>query len=174
MNPDVVDIDLTVGPFHLTGRLDSIYPSGRILYRPGDIKAPDYLRAWIQHLAMNACGYPWASHLVFSDYQGCYAPVDESGQHLESLLNIYFKGLSYPSRFFPVSSWEYARQVALGKDEDTALKTARYKWDAFLFPEHEDPAYQICFAQDDPLNEEFKRLACEIVSPALRHLEDAP
>ena len=171
---EAVEVDLTFGPFHLTGRIDSIYPAGPIQFRPARIKAADYLRAWIHHLALNAGGCMSTSLLIFTDYRGRYSPVEKSGKILEDLLNIYRQGLSYPIKFYPNSSWAYARQIAAGKDEGSALRTARNQWDGFMFPEQEEPAYRICFGHEDPLNDDFRRLACEIAGPILQHLEVLP
>lgn len=169
-----VDIDLTLGSFRLTGRIDGLYDAGPVFSRPAKVKAGDYLRAWIHHLTLNASGLISPSLLIFADYQGRYIPVENSGQMLEALLNIYFKGLSYPIRIFPNTSWVYASQIAAGKDEANALRAARNQWNGFMFPEQDDPAYRICFGQEDPLDEEFKRLAMTVIGPILRHLEGLP
>ncbi|MDD5167999.1 MAG: exodeoxyribonuclease V subunit gamma, partial [Syntrophales bacterium] len=48
-----LEVNLAIGSFHLTGRLNELYHSGPVIFRPTRVKASDYLRAWIRHLVFN-------------------------------------------------------------------------------------------------------------------------
>src|SRR5690606_13456074 len=49
-----VDLDRTLGPFRLTGRLELGRPAALVHYRYADVRAKDLLRAWIHHLSLGA------------------------------------------------------------------------------------------------------------------------
>jgi len=167
-------IDLSVGPFRITGSVDSLYRAGTVLFRPTRIKAKDYLRAWIYHLILNHVGSSTDGHrtvLVFDDATLSFRPVENLTGHLENLLNQYFIGLSIPIKFFPESSLAYTYTILSGKDERTALQRARDKWAGFNYPENDDWAYRRCFAHTDPLDSEFVTLAMDILGPILGHRE---
>ena len=163
-------VDLSVGPFRMTGRIDGLYNAGCVFYRPTRIKAKDYLRAWIYHLILNHTGTSTdgcRSILVFDDVSLCYRPVEDPDKYLLHLLNLYFTGLSKPLKFFPKSSFAFVQSVLAGKDERTALQRARDKWAGFKFPENADWAYRRCFGHVDPLDGEFMTLALDIIGPIL-------
>ena len=50
--PSVLDIDMTINDFSLTGRLTNIYESGMLIFRYAAMKSKDILRAWIYHLVL--------------------------------------------------------------------------------------------------------------------------
>jgi exodeoxyribonuclease V gamma subunit len=168
-----LEVDLAIGSYYLTGRIDNIYEQGSIHYRPAKIKARDSLKAWIYHLVINhaGCGkYPNSSLLFFDDQTLRYLPVDRSEQYLDALLGLYWQGLRKPLKFFPESSWEYANQIEKGSETSRAMQSARGKWDGFLFPERENPYYRLCFG-DDSLDNEFQQRAIEIIGPILKHYD---
>jgi len=83
-------------------------------------------------------------------------------------LQVYWKGLSEPAYFFPVTSYEYARQVVInGKSKSSALNSADKKWNAgYNYPgESKDPYLDLCFREKDPLDEQFERVSTEVYRP---------
>ena len=50
-----LDIDLLLGSFRVSGRIENIYPSHGIAYRCAKIKPKDRTTIWIQHLLMKPC-----------------------------------------------------------------------------------------------------------------------
>ena len=156
-----------IGGFKLSGSLDGIWKERRISYRCAKLKAKDEIRAWIEHLALNAFapqGYPRESLLIMKDDGTGFGPVENPVEILGSLLDCYWKGLHLPLRFFPASSLEFA--------STRVLKNARKKWEsAYRYTgEEEDPHFRLCFRQEaDPLNGDFEALALELLGPLVRH-----
>ena len=80
-----------------------------------------------------------------------------------------------PIPFFPKSSFEYAEQVLRkSKPETTALLRAKKKWVGSEFAktakgESQDPYYDLCFRQFDPLDEQFQKVAIQVFEPLLAH-----
>jgi exodeoxyribonuclease V gamma subunit len=167
-------VDITVDGFHLTGRLDSVYPGGLVSYRLAKIKGRDRLTAWIFHLVLNHPHEPATVRetvIVGEDKAFRYSQVEDTETCLRYLLNIYWKGLRKPLHFFPESSLAYAEQAAKGTDPQKAMRTAKNKWDAFEYAEKEDAYYDLCFRQIEPLDTEFRELAMTIFEPMLKHEE---
>ncbi|MFH1480000.1 MAG: hypothetical protein ABIG67_01920, partial [Pseudomonadota bacterium] len=106
-----------------------------------------------------------------------YAPVKDSAELLKMLLERYWAGLMHPLRFFPDSSWEYARSTLRdNRLPQEAYRRARDIWRGkdFTRGEWEDPYYQLCFKNMDPLDMEFRILAEEIFEPLLKHQKKVP
>jgi exodeoxyribonuclease V gamma subunit len=168
--------DLVLPPFHITCRIDHLSALGLVHFRNARIKAKDRLNLWIRHLVLSTThhpGYAREAFLIGKDGVLHYAPVDDAGHLLEDLLAIYWDGLQRPLPFFPQSSYAYAHQRMEDKSREQALKAARREWEpgfqASQPGEGQDPYLQLCFAQPDPLDEEFERLALEIFQPLLAH-----
>ncbi len=163
-----LDIDLEVGGFRLTGRLDRIWADRMFRYRCAKTKAKDQVRTWIEHLVLNAAmeeGYPRESLLFMSDGAKSYAPVDNPADILQAILALYWQGLVKPLRFFPASAMAYAHK------QEWVLERARKKWeDGYNVPgEGEDLYFRLCFGQVDPFDGEFERVARTLLEPLLRH-----
>lgn len=163
-----VDIELELGGFRLTGRLDRIWPDRMIRYRCARIKAKDQIRSWIEHLLLNAArpeGYPRESLLFMADGTKTFGPVENAAGILQTILALYWEGLIKPLRFFPASAMAYAHK------QEWDLERARKRWaEGYNFPgEGEDPYYRLCFGQIDPFNAEFERVARTLLEPLLQH-----
>lgn len=157
-----------VGEFSLSGKLDGIWSGRKIVSRCARLKAKDEIRAWLEHLVLNAYapeGYPKESILIMKDATVTYGPVDNAAEILGSFLIRYWEGLMLPLRFFPASSLEFAAT-------DGNLEKARKKFESgFKYTgEEEDPYFRLCFGQeDDPLAADFGCIAEELLSPMLAH-----
>ena len=163
-----VDIELELGVFRLTGRLDRIWPDRMIRYRCARIKAKDRIRSWIEHLLLNAAradGYPRETLLFMADGTKTFSPVDNAAGILQTILALYWEGLMKPLRFFPASAMAYAHK------QEWVLERARNRWaGGYNFPgEWEDPYYRLCFGQIDPFNAEFERVARTLLEPLFQH-----
>jgi len=167
-------VDIVVDGFHLTGRLTNVYPEGLVCYRAAKMKGRDRLRAWISHLVFNhlhpgeAAPHTFA---IFEDRTYRYSPVEEPEMYLRIYLNIYLRGLRQPLHFFSESSLNYADIITKGKEPEKAMRSASGKWDAFEFGEKDNPYYELCFKEIDPLDDEFRELATSIYEPMLKHEE---
>jgi exodeoxyribonuclease V gamma subunit len=171
IEPAIVDIELD--GFHLTGMLNNVYPEGLVSYRSAKMKGRDRLRAWISHLVFNhiRLNTEEAAHTfaIFEDKAYRYSPVEQPEKYLRIYLNSYFKGLRQPIHFFPESSLLYAERMASGKETDKAMRVAAGKWAAFEFGEKDNPYYELCFKEIDPLDDEFRKLATTLYEPMLKH-----
>jgi exodeoxyribonuclease V gamma subunit len=179
-------VNLAVSGFHLTGRVDDVYPKGLIQHRYAALKPRDFLRAWIYHLVLNslsAKGYPRTTRLAglgkrrSAEQSGVawhFAHVGRSEQILDNLLRRYWEGLKRPLPFFPETSWAYAlERIEQKSPPEKALQKARSQWegDQYNRGECKDPYYQQCFGQRDYLQEAFQVITEEIFTPMLAHME---
>ena len=165
-----LDFDLTLEGFRLTGRLDRIWPERMILYRCAKLKAKDRLRAWIEHLVLNAVRQwdtPLQTLLIMTDASNTFAPVENAAAILANLLDLYWQGLTAPLRFFPASAMAYADK------QKWDLEKARKKWaDGYndIPGEGRDPYFRRCFGRDDPFNAEFEHIAQTLLEQLFQHL----
>jgi exodeoxyribonuclease V gamma subunit len=104
--------------------------------------------------------------------------VTDSRPILQDLLGLFHQGLVLPIRFFPNSSYEYAEHL-LNKaaSELAALNKAKRKWLGSQFSDYatgesNDPYYDLCFRQSEPLDEAFEDIAVRIFSPLLAHSKE--
>ncbi len=158
-----LEVDLQLGAFRLTGRLERLWPHSLLHYRYARLKMKDLMRSWIEHLVLNAVaqpGYPNCTSLVMDGDARIFEPVEGAAALLEGLLTHYWQGLSTPLRFFPRSSYAFATK---------GLEAARKEWRDDTFNNHpgegSDPAIQRCFGATEPFDEEFCALAVELLGP---------
>jgi exodeoxyribonuclease V gamma subunit len=173
-------INMEISGFMLTGRIDSVQTDGLTHFRYARLKAGDFLQAWLQQLVLNIVrkdGYPRRSYLFGRFGAWAYTPVDEAEEILEKLLKIYQIGLYKPLKFFPESSWAYAQAVLIKKQsQDRGREEARKIWEGSDFGERlgecEDPYFNICFRNRDPIDQDFQEIAEEIFAPLFAHQID--
>jgi exodeoxyribonuclease V gamma subunit len=165
-----IDISLPVAGIHITGRLDALYPGGRVSFRPAKHKAKDLLQLWIHHLILNLVRPrsidPLSIHIA-TDAAITLAPVDDPQKELEKLIKLFQQGLSEPLHFYPESSFA----LASAKKESTGMNKAHARWySGYHRGEEEDPAYMIALRGQDPMDEQFRTLAA-IFHPILKVME---
>jgi exodeoxyribonuclease V gamma subunit len=115
------------------------------------------------------------SFLLCKDAAWEFTPVSSALDILKYLLNIYWKGMSEPLHFFPVSSFEYVCKILLkNRTQPAALKAAQRKWSGgdFSRGESKDPYFDCCFGKNDPLDEDFEKISMKIYSPLLNHCSE--
>jgi len=181
-----LDVDFPIAGFRITGCIRSIYPERLVQYRYAGVKPKDRVKVWIYHLVLNtikADHYPRISMLAGlmpkgkdSEWVAWEYPSMENGEAiLEDLFEKYRAGLVMPLHFFPGSSWEYARLLLeKSKSEEDALRNAGNTWEGSDYSrgECEDPYYQLCFGNTEPLDSEFQLIAEEVFGPLLQHQEE--
>lgn len=171
-------VDLSIGDFQLVGRIQGLYSKRLIRHRYANVKPADRLQIWVRHLALNsvrADGYPKESLLAGLEKKQwialTYGAVKTPEHHLEILLSLYWEGLTRPIHFFPKSAWAFAEELfKKGKDRDAALSAARKAWQPsgdYGYPEADDPHYERCLGETDPLDEEFMDLAVKVFGPLM-------
>jgi exodeoxyribonuclease V gamma subunit len=169
-----LDIDLKLPGGRITGRIGSLRSDRLVLYRYTKLKAKDQLRLWVEHLALNAAGVPgYPRHATFfaADTTVNLPPIEGSRELLAGLLALYQKGMSFPVRFFPETSLEYAKKARDPKKADKALPSARGKGHGSdFFPgEADDRPYRRCFGDEEPLDADFMATALAVWGPFLGH-----
>jgi exodeoxyribonuclease V gamma subunit len=175
---------LSLEGFFLRGKLDSLHREYLIQYRYARLTAKDRLRAWIFHLFLNAAAppsYPKTTTVVGLDPKNSkepvwlavqLQPVAEAEDILKQLLASYREGLQQPIHFFSRTSWEFAnRVIRQGKEPADALAKARDLWIGgdYSRGEIEDPYFQQCFRNTDPLDISFQELALGVFAPLMEH-----
>jgi exodeoxyribonuclease V gamma subunit len=165
------EIDLQIGDFRLTGRLDGMWPTGPVRYRAATMKGKDRLRAWIDHLvacAVTGEEVDLRTVLCMRSRSLAWRRVGDPRGLLETLLQYWWCGQSEPLRFFPASSLAYA-------DGGWNLERARKEWDGGFNRDGEgaDPAYRRCFGEGYPFDDAFDASARELLEPLLSHQETA-
>ena len=166
-------LDLRIGAFTLTGRVEALYHGRLAFFRPSKLKPKDRLRAWVAHLAWCAASdsAPIPSILAGAGEAVQFRPQPVA--QLEALLELYWRGLQTPLPFFPNTSWEFASRQ--NTKCASPLERAREIWQGNLRArgEAEESAFRLCFggAEADPLDAEFERLALSIYTP-LRDAEE--
>jgi exodeoxyribonuclease V gamma subunit len=166
-------VDLCLGDFRLTGRVENIFADNLVHHRYTSMKAGDRLRIWIHHLVLNRINppdYPCEAILVCQDGICHYASLEDSEAILQDLLTLYWQGLKIPLPFFPSSSWTYTQASTEGKDRDQALRSAVDCWQGNEFRKGEgaDPYYQLCFGEIDPFSPAFESIAETVFGPLIR------
>jgi exodeoxyribonuclease V gamma subunit len=174
-------VDLTLGDFHIFGRIPYITQNHFIQLRYARITAGDHILFWIRHLLLNKIRTgPRTGFLVglkkqqkgpdvWSAWE--FPPVEGCGKAIRDLLSLYREGLQQPLPFFPRTSLEFAEKVVDKKiSPENALSGVRKTWegDEFSRGEMDDPYYQRCYRGRDPLNGAFQKVALRILEKPLR------
>lgn len=95
-------------PVELTGWLTQRYQAGLVRYRSGNLRAQDYLAAWIDHLLLASVTLSQPTHLIGYDrkegVQHRFYPPLEKGEALPllaELVRLYYQGMTTPLAYFP-------------------------------------------------------------------------
>jgi exodeoxyribonuclease V gamma subunit len=140
------------------------------------------LRFWVEDLVLSAAlpGGPYSNAvLVGSDKVFEAPPLARAPELLAGLLDLYWKGLTRPLKFFPQTAWAYADAVLkqeAGRSRQEPLGLARLTWEGNSFRktlgECADPYFDLSFRNVDPLDEEFQQTARAIFEPLLTELKE--
>ena len=179
---DPIQVDHTLGEFRLVGEIRRLTANGSLHYRCASIKPKDLLRFWVQHLVLNTA-LPRGPHenavLVGSDKVFEAPPLTRAPELLAGLLDLYWKGLTKPLKFFPQTALAYADAVLkqeAGRSKQEPITVARLKWEGNSFTnvpgECEDPYFDLCFRTVDPLDEDFQQTARAVFAPLLSALKE--
>jgi exodeoxyribonuclease V gamma subunit len=180
---DPMPVDYRLGKFRVMGEIKRLTAKGSLLFRCASIKPKDLMRFWVQHLVLNAA-YPGGLYsnatLVGSDKVFEAPPLARAPEFLAGLLDLYWKGLTRPLKFFPQTSWAYVDAVLkqeAGRSKQEPIAVARVKWMGLSFTgapgECKDPYFDLCFSSTDPLDEEFQQTARAVFEPLLTELKEA-
>jgi exodeoxyribonuclease V gamma subunit len=169
---DVLEADLDIDGFRITGRLGNLLPQGQLLYRCAKMREKDRIRSWIFHLVLDVCvaSHPQETQLVMLDRSIRYRPVEDAAGHLETMLTYYRKGLSEPLPFFPRASLAWAGKS--DKTERERLHAAMAVWrDGYGEREGEgaDQSFRRCFGTGIPFDARFGSIAETLLWPMIAH-----
>ena len=162
-----LDLDLTLGRFHLRGRLEGLRADGLFGYRFGRLRCRDRLGLWVRHLALGVLrppGVALTSRYLAEDTELRLAPVEEAAKLLGDLLELRWQALMAPLPFFPESG--------LAWREQGPYSSAFHKaWDDVNapYPESRDAAVQMAFRGVDPIGERFIEMLTRILGPLADH-----
>jgi exodeoxyribonuclease V gamma subunit len=173
----VLEVDLDLGGFRLTGRVIARESGGVLNARVASVKSQDILVLWIQHLAAGAVGHGGESILIGTNATHSYQPCDHAVETLRDLLELYWQGLRQPMRFFPRASRAFAqaehKRARHPRSKVNPLAEALKQWEGNEFrsvpAEREDLSFKLCFGDVTPLDDEFAALARRVFGPVLRH-----
>ncbi len=173
-----LDFNYETSGFFLFGRLLDIYAPGYIHMRYAKRKAKDLLQLWIYHLVyceVKPENSPANSFLICKDTTQKFSKPSSPQKILAGLLELFRQGLTEPVHFFPETSLNYVQHNQNEKNNrQSALARAKYRWqgDKYSHAESEDPYYQRCFENTDPIDEAFEEIAKRVYDPLLAHLTD--
>ena len=168
--------DITAGGLRIRGRIETVMPDGFLQFRFADLTPSDRIHAWIRLLVFSAARRAGAGRhgttgclLAGRDGLCRYEAPAYAGDLLEKLVEVFREGLCRPVAFFPESSMAFAESMAKKDDPGGALRAAGRCWRGNeARPGEGQRAWnQICFRGVDPLNEEFMRLARDVLGPLL-------
>ncbi|GHU15759.1 RecBCD enzyme subunit RecC [Betaproteobacteria bacterium] len=116
---------------------------GLLVHRYDDARVTDYLKAWLDHLALCAAppaGMECSTRGVARAGSFVLRPVspDAARRQLEDLLRLYRQGLRAPLHFSPKAAWAF-----ITSEETKARQAARKKWEDGDYPEGSDSAYRL-------------------------------
>jgi exodeoxyribonuclease V gamma subunit len=179
---DPIPVDYRLGEFRVVGEIRRLTAKGSLHFRCASIKAKDLVRLWVQHLVLNAVfpGGPYSNAmLVGSDKVFEAPPLAQAQEFLAGLLDLYWKGLTRPLKFFPQTAWAYTEAMLkqeAGRSRQEPMVVARAKWEGHSFTgapgECGDPYFDLCFRNVDPLDEEFQQTARAVFEPLLTALTE--
>jgi exodeoxyribonuclease V gamma subunit len=173
-----LDVELDIAGFRVLDRITDLFENGLIKIIYTSIKPKYILNTWLYHLF--ACALledkrAIQSVLLFKDTAWEFTPVSSALDILNYLLTVYWKGMSEPLHFFPVSSFEYVSKILLkNQTQQAALKAAQRKWKGSDFSrgESKDPYFERCFGKNEPLDKDFENLSMKFFLPLLNHCNE--
>ena len=156
----------------LNHNFNQLRAQGLVLHRFDEMRAVDYLTAWITHLFLNAYAPANAVHqTIWYSRNGSVrlAPVSDANLQLQTLLSMYRSGLQKPLPFYPKSAWEF---VSTGFN----LAKAENRWHGGLSEERgekQNPAYRLALrGQENSLDDAFEHCARAVFEPMMHHISN--
>jgi exodeoxyribonuclease V gamma subunit len=176
--PQTLQVEINLGDFTLKSSVNDLFENQLVKYRCAKIKPKDMLSLWIEHLAFGAASDTAKENSILAGLDQKrkfeaweYFQINNSKAVLESLLSLYYKGLTKPLSFFPSASFTYAEKIINGKDEITALQAAKTELlgTEYISGDLNDPYLNLCFKNRDSLDKEFMETAITAYGPLLEN-----
>jgi exodeoxyribonuclease V gamma subunit len=174
--PDSISLDLELGGFQLEGELGPIHDNCMVSWRPGKFRQRQLLQHWLRHVLANAARAPVTSRLFDAEHAYCFAPIPtaEATAWLLRLLAWYQLGLQRALPLLPETAWKWLEVMAKSDDEAQAWRQAEACWSPvsdYARGEGQDASISRCFSFEELRDNEFIRIARELVEPARLALE---
>ncbi len=165
-----MEIDTHIGPYHITGWLNSLYPAGRITWRSGGLKAAALMETWIYHLFLSRLDKIPISRTSIHycrDNRIRLRAVEDADTLLREMLDLFIRGRQRPLPFFPESF--LAGAPAKPEKKNSVIRSA-WQGGYNRLGEGEDPAYRLIFNPHrvPPLEPEALELAA-LFEPIFAH-----
>lgn len=171
----IVTLSVNSDTWYLQGQLIDERATGLVQYRYADLKAKDFLSAWIQHLFLHAAR-PGQSDLTTKvhglNQSVTFLPVANAQDELAKLIERYIRGSLTPLHFFPETSWAY-----VNAEPAAAMAKARQTWTAsYPFPgEDQNANFRLALRGiDNPLDDAFIDCSESVFRPLLAHRQNEP
>jgi exodeoxyribonuclease V gamma subunit len=163
LSPDALPLRLNLAGLELTGQLRDWDSQGLLRYRFAQVKAKDYIAAWLDHLCLNICapaGVELKTRHMGRDASFCFLPlVDRPLERLTEWVVAWREGETH---FYPQTSWEWA----------SAGKTGAWQGSDAAPGEAQDPWRQLLLrGQADPLGADFQAVSQRLLAPLLQSLD---
>jgi exodeoxyribonuclease V gamma subunit len=156
-------VNMEIGDWTLTGRIDGLNKNGLACYRPAPLQPKDMLKTWILHLVLN-CTSRSSSVLIGKELMQRYEPVEDGPLLLKELLGLYWRGLREPLRFFPRCSHAFAKEKIEPEGKKNPQTQAEAEWKV----EQSNPYIDLAFRNvSEPLDNEWQELALKVFEPLL-------
>jgi exodeoxyribonuclease V gamma subunit len=165
-----------IGRFNFSARIEDVRGGVLLQYRLAKLKGKDFTALWLKHLARNLIAPGTAVLFGGNDAVESYefSAVTNAREVLTQLLEIYWRGLHEPLRFFPRSSWMFVEQLGKAGDpaeaRELALRKAWFGSRESRDADSKDAFIDLVFRDvEEPLNAEWERLARDIFDPLFAH-----
>ncbi len=164
--------------FKISGRLENIFPQGQVIYRFANLRARDFMAAFIRHLLFQLV--EWDSDrqrqtwLIGRNELWRLRPPDDPNAIMATYLDLYWQGLIRPLPLVLEASMEYAKRVLVGgQARSAALDAALKKMRPYNISRLEaaDPYLECCFGPDHEFGTRFQDTATAVFKPLLKCLE---
>lgn len=164
-----INIDINIDGIRLVGKLENCYVNGSLLFRYAQLKAKDFMQAWLQHLLINQL-QAQDTHLVMQNQRLLFTDNDaQSGaDYLSQLITIYRQGQLKPSPFLLTPALAYIQQALVNKKSNKQpIDVAREQLQKEISNGYE-PELALIYrleAIDELLDDEFEHYCNDLLLP---------
>lgn len=172
------NIDIIINGYRLVGKLAHCYQNGSLLFRYTDLKAKDFMQAWLQHLLFNQLR-PQDTHLLARDTHLFFSKTQEQSDYLGQLLDIYQQGQYRPSSFLLGPALAYVKQakaLTSSRSKKPAIDVAREHLDKELssgFNPELSLIYRYIEDSDELLDAQFEHYCNDLLLPVWEACHDS-
>lgn len=160
----------------LNVNFSNLRKSGILKYR-NNMWSKDKISLWINHLILNTIdisSIKKESIFISRKEKIIFKEIDNAGNILKQLVEIYYSGLKFPIKFFPKISEAYAENLLIkNKSKEIALLDSIKLWEnERVITESSDEYVQLAFRNESNLlDDEFEKIATQIYKPFYKHIQ---